>query len=247
MRRKLRDHVELVDLDGEGIFSDARDWVAKRLPSWAAPRSGFSKSSSATLERLGSQRVETLTIFRKPISSGIDFAINMMSAGKFEEAKRKMGYDKMFHLGTVATLADGTQVIVEKLQVINIAPGGVPAGAEVRDVSIASHPTLSQLLERTRSAMGDALFFGYQALPHDGKPANNCQVFVDSLLTANGANSADLRAFVVQDVASFAAEIAPEVRDTMQFVTDMAATGQRLLGMGRPPRTPLEAMIDRII
>lgn len=248
MRRKLRDHVELVDLDGEGIFSDARDWVAKRLPSWLSPdKSGYPKSAASTLARLGSQRVEKVTVFRKPIASGIDAAINMLSAGKFDEVKRRMGYEKMFHLGTVVTLADGSQVVVEKLQTINISPGDVPSGAETQHADIARHPTLFEMLERTRQTMGDALFFGYQALPLDGKPANNCQVFVDALLTANGAITPALREFIVQDVTAMAAEISPGARDAMQFVTDAAATGQRILGMGRPVRTPLEALLDEII
>jgi len=247
MRRKLREPVEVIDLEGEGIFSDARDWVAKKLPAWLAPsKSGYTKSASATLARLGSQRVERLTVFRKPIASGLETAINWMSAGKFDDVKRRMGYEKMFHLGTVATLADGSQVIVEKLQTINIAPGGVPAGAETRAAPIDRHPTLFDLLERTRASMGDALFFGYQALPLDGKPANNCQVFVDELLRANGALTSDIRSFVVQDVAAFAAAISPGVRDAMQLATDAAATAQHLVGMGRR-RTALEALIDDII
>jgi len=251
MRRKLREPIEIIEIEGEGIFSDAREWLAKKLPKWLSPdKSGYTRPAAATLARYGSQRVEKLTVFRKPIASGLETAINWMTVGKFDDVKKRMGYEKMFHLGTVATLADGTKVIVEKLQTINIAPGAVPAGAETREAPIDRHPTLFELLEKTRASMGDSLFFGYQALPLDGKQANNCQVFVDELLRANGALTTDIRDFVVQDVAAFAAAISPGVRDAMQFATDAAATAQRLTGLGKrraPPRTKLEVMLDEIL
>lgn len=55
--------------------------------------------------------------------------------------------------------------------------------------------TLAQLVDNCRRRMGESAFFGYDAV------RDNCQCYVDTLLSVSGLNTPELHLFVVQDVA----------------------------------------------
>ena len=55
--------------------------------------------------------------------------------------------------------------------------------------------TVNDLFVTTRD------FMGYRFLPYQSN-SNNCQVFIDSVLSANGLNTPNLKEFVKQDTRS---------------------------------------------
>lgn len=231
--RRLRGGGFLDSITGavSGAWTKAKDYFRPLSDA-------YTRGTAFNLGRYGNQAITRIQVFRKPVAAMLDKFLNIISLGSFEAAKRKYGYEKFFHLGTYVTLADGTGLIVEKLEVINVAPGPIPSGegAEYMEVPLASALTLSQYLENTRAAMGDSEFFNYRALPIDGKPANNCQVFVAALLRANGMLTPDLEAFIMQPIDQLAKELPGYLKDTAQFFTDAAATARKVIGLGRHRR-----------
>lgn len=220
---------------GSGIFDPVTDaWTATK--DYFRPLDdSYTRGTAQTLTKHGGQPIVRIVVFRKPVAAALDTFLNWLSLGAFEKAKRKYGYEKFFHLGTHVTLGDGTGLLVEKLEVVNVAVGALPAGggAEYMEVTVPAGLALYDYVENTRRAMGDSEFFNYRALPIDGKPANNCQVFVRALLAANGVLTPPLEAFVMQPMEELAKEIPGYVKDVTQFVTDAAATARKVVGASR--------------
>jgi hypothetical protein len=103
----------------------------------------------------------------------IDKLFNILSFGKFDEVKNKLGYDDLFHLYAIIQLSDDTKLILEKNQDINITDDiNIRDTAESLEVPLNNYPTLFELLENTRKLRGDEKFYKYDAFK------NNCQDFL---------------------------------------------------------------------
>ena len=156
-------------------------------------RQDYSPSSKQVLQQVGNNRIVKARIRRHPISQIITGAFKAIKWYRHED----MVYDKLFHLAIIFELDNNRNVLVEKNEVINITLQYTDqAGSEYcDDVPITSYITLNQALERTKSLMGGK-YFPYSAYD------NNCQVFIASILKANGwANQTNL-SFVEQDTKS---------------------------------------------
>ena len=58
---------------------------------------------------------------------------------------------------------------------------------------------------------------------------NNCQVFIEQMLTANGLINEDIRKFVLQDAKSLVSSLPPITRKIMNGITDVVDRGQAAL------------------
>ena len=156
-------------------------------------RQDYSPSSKQVLQQVGNNRIVKARIRRHPISQLITGSFKVIKLYRQEN----MQYDQLFHLAIIFELDNGRNVLVEKNEVINITLQYTDQkGSEYcDDVPIITYVTLSQALDRTKSFMGGK-FFPYSAYD------NNCQVFIASILRANGwANQTNL-SFVEQDTKS---------------------------------------------
>jgi hypothetical protein len=153
-------------------------------------------------------------IARKPIQGIIDTLFNILSMGKFDEAKNNLSYDDLYHLFIIITLEDGTMLRVEKNQDINIAPSPALTNTEFIKVPVEFlNLTLFGSLENTRKLMGDSKFYGYDAF------TNNCQDFVLSWLKSNGVLN------INPQLESFVKQNAGELLKTTPQYTDIVAKG----------------------
>ena len=143
---------------------DSEFWVTQHLPTEA----------QKYLEAHGDDVIEQVIVRKAPVQAALETALQLFSAGKWEEAKTKMGYDTMFHLSLILN----SNTILEKLARINLGKADNPADAEFRVVAVKGRVTLKQLLEKTKKRMGDKFY------PYDPFH-NNCQDFVDAVLEAN--------------------------------------------------------------
>lgn len=142
----------------------------------------------------GNKRIESITVYRAPIQSLIDKLFNILSMGKFDEAKDTLGYDDLFHLYAILTFNDDTRAIIEKNQDINITDD-VSSRDKAESLAIdlgGQQPTLTMLLENTKKEMGDR-FYSYDAFK------NNCQDFIFSMINSNGFMTPEASAFIKQN------------------------------------------------
>ena len=201
-------------------------------------RNGYNNLARKTLNRFGSMRITKITIYRKPIDQILDTVLNLISLGKFEEAKKDANYDKMFHLGLFFLLNDWKggwyQVIVEKNEVIRVEQ----VGFDVRKwgESMVIHlpinmvgyreVTLNEFLDRTHALMGDKYF------TYDAFGGNNCQVFARSMLKANELLTPQADSFIFQPLDQVVKGIGSHVPVIAKAVTTLGALINKWRGKG---------------
>lgn len=161
-------------------------------------RNDYPPRAREMLATYGNGVVKSLLIRREPIQSFINVALNFITQGKWGQAKKELNYDKLYHLSLVATLAlpDGSEktLVVEKNEVININDNySFNTKMAYITVPVLAPLSFGQMMENAKNA-GGANYFKYDAF------TNNCQMFINLILDANGLNSPEVRDFVLQPV-----------------------------------------------
>lgn len=214
----------------------------------AGVRENYPPSSRATIQKYGSWRIIGLQIRRDPVQSAIHTAFNILSMGKWDKARRDENYDRLFHLGLVATLENDCgskhDILMEKNEVINI--GETKPREPDTEMLRTPHPneTLSEFLNKAEAATGKERFFKYDPFKY------NCQDFIMALLSANGVNTPAAKKFIKQDVLAIVDKLPSYVAPIARGITDIGAianvalegAGGTLKGGAHPPDdAPLEA------
>jgi len=205
----------------------------KKLPSSIQP----------LFEKYKNFKIISFQIRREPILAFVDKFINFISFGKFNEAKKNLGYDKMFHLSLILQLepqsgavGNGPKLLIEKNERINMTLNWKD-GNQVQyfpasgSIPIPGNPTLGEFYDRTLKAVGDHQFFTYNAF------AQNCQAFISDLLRSNNALSDDARNFVMQDAQTVIKQLPFYVSKIAQFSTDTAGRIRQFFGFGHIPNS----------
>lgn len=172
------------------------------------------------LAKYGNSIVEKLLIRREPIQSFINQALNFISLGKWNEARKELNYDKLYHLSMIATLKmpNGSQaeLMIEKNEVINITPNFSMRGKmDLFPIQVSIPITLKQMLDKAQELQGDR-FFLYDAF------TNNCQMFLQGILDANGLSTPKSTAFILQDVETLLQRVPKIVSPFAKALTNVA-------------------------
>jgi hypothetical protein len=218
--------------EGEGLFDVF------------TPRDHYNNTSRRTLEAFGDATITGITLSRAPIPSFFRKVINTISFGKFEEALKRYGYDRIFHLSMLVDVEKAgvhRRIVIEKNAVINIntAIRNEP-DAEYLRIPVTMPVTLSTLMNKTQALMGN-MFFPYDAFH------NNCQDFIKSILQANGLLNQSALSWLYQNMSEVRKEISGVTRAITNGITHVGAVADRILGNGKPERTELEAFIDELL
>jgi hypothetical protein len=106
---------------------------------------------------------------------------------------------------------------IEKLELISIQRSTmIKPNTDYQDVPLNGKTiTLNEMVNRTRTMMGDEKFFTYDAF------ANNCQVFVKSLLQSVGLLTPQAMSFLFQPVDKLLKELPGYTSKVARFVTDL--------------------------
>jgi len=168
----------------------------------------YNSSVKKVLNDVGDTPVVEIQVFRTPLQGYVDLGLTGLTAGDWDRAVKKYGYDEVFHLYMICTLKTGQKVLVEKNEVINVAIA-LPAQYEqtnphyVQPVPIrgARNITVKGLLRNTRLLVGKNKFFTYNFR------TNNCQVFISDILTANSLETDELEKFIRQPIDKIASEL----------------------------------------
>ena len=171
------------------------------------------------LNRYGKMTISNITLRRSPIKGVINTLLNWISFGKWNEVRKRYGYDTFYHLSMVFNVGNTTAVL-EKNQVINLSTGySQQPDTEIMPIQTPTNLTVNELLENTRKAMGDKNFFTYDAF------TNNCQVFLMNVLKANGLLTDASKSFIVQPIENLVKELPGYMKPVARALTDIAAVG----------------------
>ena len=157
----------------------------------------------------------------------INKALSLISAGKFDELKKKYKYDELYHLSLMCNVG-GKLIYVEKNEVINIVPNfTITTHSEIRDVPLGEQKlTINEMLKNTLNKIGNVNFFQYDAF------TTNCQRFILDILESNKLNNKELTDFILQPMANIVKELPSFLPKVARKITDVAGIISRLRGDG---------------
>lgn len=219
---------EFMHLEGSGIFDFFKKGVDKVKEFFSPRLDDFNNTSKKTLKAYGDLPIKSLTIYRTPINSLIDTALNAISFGKFGELKKKYGFDKLFHLALVANVGD-KNIIIEKNETVNIDTS-YKTSSDTQTFNIllgGRNITINQMLETARKKVGDKTFFDYHYM------LNNCQFFIRYLLEGQGLYSKQAETFLFQDVEGIYKGLPSYVSKIAKAITTTGAVVSKIRGKGK--------------
>lgn len=205
----------IVDLDGEGFFVDVGQWLTGKYPG--------EKATGEFLKKYGSEKINSITVYRRPLNTFLKYATNILTQGKLVEAAKQYSYDKLFHLFVVIN----NKFVTEKNETVN-ASDKVPKDLDKLNTPETKMPipvnkslTVGELFENSRKKIGDKHFFSYAPLSW------NCQDFIQELLDASGLSNPTIRQFIVQNVEGIAKELPKYTNPLFTTITDFAALAKQ--------------------
>ena len=223
---------------GGSIFSATKELFGKvkdKVSNFFSPRlDNYGNSASKNLKTYGDQKVQDIQIYRTPIPSMLNVALNAVSLGKWNELRAKYGFDKLFHLALVFRLASGKNIIVQKNEIIDINDNyRTKSDTEVFPVTgyTPGTKTLYEFVNGAREKLkDDKKWFGYDAF------SNNCQYFIRYILETAGLYSEGAKNFLFQDLSKVAEQMPSFAKTIAKGVTDLGATVSKITGKGKPSK-----------
>lgn len=147
----------------------------------------------------GREPITSLQMVRAPVDKLGTLAVQAITAGKWDDLRKKAGIDSVFHTGMVVN----GKYVIEKLEKLEgrVDPSYInQKDAEVYPLDLGGkNITIAELLENARKKMGSN-FYKYDFLN------NNCQNFVMTLAEASGFLTPDARKWIKQDLESLIKE-----------------------------------------
>lgn len=199
-----------------------------KLEKLMFPANNLGSQSRSVYERYKNSLVLKVEVMREPVSSLVEKFINFISLGKYNEAKRNLNYDRMFHLYMIVYTDTGT-LRIEKNQKVTISEISNISSikGEKMQTSYKNKLTLEQFLNNGIKSMGEFKFYQYNAF------TNNCQDFVFNVLRANGGMNSKLHEFIKQDAVQIVKQLPSWVPKIAQGVTDFRAKLEEFIGFGK--------------
>lgn len=199
--------------------------MIKNIPeALKGPRKNYPPFFRNFKKEYGDIPIISIRVCKNPIQETIDTILNLVTTGQFQQEKDKLNYDNMFHLFMVLELSDGRLVRLEKNQVLNI--GFINEGFKKKaclNVDLKGKQlTINKLLDSAQEKVGEKFYL------YNGQN-NNCQIFIDNVLTYSDINSNKLKDFVLQDANKLIGAMPALSRAVIQGTTDIAGMFDVLL------------------
>lgn len=187
-------------------------------------RQDYSHSVYEYILRHYSDEIFRIEVCRRPISSAINTALNLMSLGKWNKMKHKYGYDTFYHLFIVAHMKSGNRIIIEKNAVINVGDfKKFHSNERCVPVPMNNFIKLGEFMKRGEAHMKDRNYFTYDPFK------NNCQVFVFNMLRGNGLLNEKLKDFILQDIDGIVSAQKPFLPKVAKAITDVGGLADKFL------------------
>lgn len=224
------------DLKGEGIRSFFRKLgrkikgVAtegiKRVKGFVGgPRKEAPPQVRKWLSEKGDNKIIDVFICRQPIQSYVNTLLNLLSLGLFKQILKKLDHDKLFHLYSYLRLDDGNTYILEKQHVVKVdkvKSVGSPCINVKMHGNIKLHDYFEKAIQYQKKNKGSN-FWLYRSKD------NNCQVFQDVLLRANGLMTPKLNEFINQRTVELFSNLPSYLEKLANLSTDLAGSADILL------------------
>ena len=180
--------------------SDDRSWSESIKNLWSVLTSDehLPKRFRNFIRDHGRDKIERIQVVRAPVTKLGDQAMQLITAGKWDEFRKKAGMDAAFH----TSITINGNLVVEKLLGLEgrVDPNYISKERNAEAIDIPLHGkemTVAEFLENGRKQMGKK-FYTYHFLD------SNCQDWVMAMLSSNGLLNAEARDWLKQDIEKLA-------------------------------------------
>lgn len=171
------------------------------------------------LSVIGNEKVSSLKLVRTPLSKLTKILLNVASLGTLQKKLDKLKIDDLFHLSMIIN----DKYKLEKNEIIRLYPEtSIPQGSLTLDVPVQTDFTIKEMLDETKRLMGDR--YG----SYDAK-VNNCGIFLDNVLKANGLSNNETDKFLNQPTIELFKEFPKFSEILVKLGTTAAAAANKLI------------------
>jgi hypothetical protein len=216
-------HTYQTEQEGEGVIDSLKAGAQRLADIWNGVRKTASPSIRKFTKENGSAIVTKIVVCRQPVTPFIEKVATLISLGKCDANKKKLGYDKMLHLFMIITLNNGKTFKLEKNHLPEISSNTtIPKD----HMNVGKSPNISWadfLYRAERTAGGDRLYV-YDAI------RANCQNFVHDCLKGADVLTPELNKYIMQNATAvieglpWFEKLARKLTDTRN-VLDVAQNG----------------------
>lgn len=169
------------------------------------------------LAKHGNHKITNIKLCKEVVSENTEYLLKALAGAKtWEDAKKKHGFDKFYHLFMIITMENGSVLHIEKNEVIRLSENPRPC-PNALDLGSPQPITVSELMDRTKQRIGDRDFFTYDPL------GNNCQNFINQLLRTMGLYNETAKDFVYQDIKGLREDLPGYTKYLAKGLTDVGA------------------------
>lgn len=201
-------------------------FTARNDPEAFEVQNDYTPKVYTYLKRNYGLKIVALSICRTPIKKSIEAALNIVSFGKWSSERSKFGYDDFYHLFLIAETETGRRIVIEKNEVINVKdyPHAPSSSDDCKEVDMTHGPLkLGVILKKTETEMKDKDYFLYDSFN------NNCQVFVENVLSANALLQPELIEFISQELGEVLKTQPIYMSSVARNVTDVRGRVKRFM------------------
>ena len=211
------------DLEGFGFLDLVNDKV---FANFKLNLEQYTNASKSSLDKVGNKIITKIDVVRKPVQEFVDKALKVFTLGKWEDLKKKYGYEQFFHLAIVCELEGGDRVKIEKNERIDVSILWSVSGTEESlNVPLdGMMVSVNEIMDKTRQRVGNAQFFLYDAFGD-----RNCQSFIRDLLQTIGIYNETVKEFLYQPVDKLAMEIPGFSKKISKGITTFGGGVSRIL------------------
>jgi hypothetical protein len=202
---------------GTGIV----DSIRKRIKAMSqGPRTTETKRLKEFLEA-NNDKIKSIKLGRKPVMSTFKSIVNALSFGKFDQIRKKLNYDQIFHNYLLVELDNGKIVKLERNHIIEAKAPDASDYDLTFDVPVTKDLTMKDMI--SNASAGNDRFNRYD--PRD----QNCQNFTQDMIVRNGLmpeTESGIDAIKPQDSEQLIDSLGI-LRHIPKVITDTAATLDR--------------------
>lgn len=189
--------------------------------------------------------ITELVVCRVPINEGLVKLLKLASNGSLEEARKRLGYDQLYHLSLNMEFDKGSPLKIEKNETVKLYPGARKGDCRVVDLK-GKRLTINDIILGVQRIQGNKTY-QYNLFN------NNCQIFVTDILKAVGLLTEASDRWINQDAVALLKDEPSLLKKLLSFLPslgnrlDLLLSGKGRRRRGGGPHIPGAGDIDDIM
>lgn len=173
------------------------------------------------LQAYGNLEIDNIVLHRTPIDGKINTLLNIITLGQFEQNKKDLNIDSMFHLYmTVQLKGKSGYTRIEKNQTVTMTDIENPRSTDEYELPFHPRINLKVLFQNGLASLAEKVGSGNE-YNYNGQN-NNCQIFLMSLLDGNAIDNNESVKFILQDTKYVVGNINSVSKSIMKGAIDLA-------------------------